>query len=170
MHLYLALLFHRDYFTPVRCISIWLFCAAGIISPGWMHLYLALLFHRDYFTPVRCISIWLFCAAGIISPTRMHPITGRPSLKTSLPGHSVKFIFSFIESKRKSSLFWHFCHHNGVLHTPFGCIKEVFIRIIKHKGAAVRTNSSEQWYWFCYSYLQSSFHWLFGMVLVRNRV
>ena len=37
-----------------------------------------------------------------------------------------------------------FCHHNGVQHTPFGCIKEVFSRIIKHKGAAVRTNSSEQ--------------------------
>ena len=34
MHLYLALLFHRDYFTPAGCISIGLFCAAGIISPG----------------------------------------------------------------------------------------------------------------------------------------
>mgnify|MGYP006934783215 CR=1 FL=1 len=110
MHLYLALLFHRDYFTPVRCISIWLFCSTGIISPGWMHLYLALLFHRDYFArpdaslsdsfapqglfrPAECISVWLFCAAGIISPARMHPITGRPSLKTSLPGHSVNFRF-----------------------------------------------------------------------------
>ena len=32
MHLYLALLFRRDYFAPVRCIPIWLFCSAGIIS------------------------------------------------------------------------------------------------------------------------------------------
>ena len=60
MHLYRALLFHRDYFTrlnaslsgsfvpqglfhPAECISIGLFCAAGIISPGQMHLYRALL-------------------------------------------------------------------------------------------------------------------------------
>ena len=122
MHLYLSLLFHRDYFTPAGCISIWLFCSTGIISPGRMHLYLALLCLRDYFArlnaslsgsfvpqglfrPPRCISVGLFCAAGIISPAQMHPITGRPSLKTSLPGHSVKFKFSFIESKRKSSLF-----------------------------------------------------------------
>jgi len=51
MHLYLALLFHRDYFARLdaslsgsfvpqglfrlaECISIWLFCAAGIISLG----------------------------------------------------------------------------------------------------------------------------------------
>ena len=187
MHLYLALLFHRDYFARPDASLSDSFAPQGLLYPGQMHLYLALLFHRDYFArlnaslsdsfapqglfrPAECISVWLFCAAGIISTARMHPITGRPSLKTSLPGHSVKFKFSFSESKRKSSLFWHFCHHNGVLHTPFGCIKEVFIRIIKHKGAAVRTNSSEQWYWFCYSYLQPSFHWLFGMVLVRNRV
>ena len=98
----------KGWFRPPGCISIWLFCSTGIISPGWMHLYLALLFHRDYFAqlnaslsdsfvpqglfrPAECISIWLFCAAGIISPARMHPITGRPSIKTSLPGHSVNF-------------------------------------------------------------------------------
>ena len=51
MHLYLALLFHRDYFArpdaslsgsfvpqglfrPAGCISIWLFCTTGIISTG----------------------------------------------------------------------------------------------------------------------------------------
>ena len=51
MHLYLALLFHRDYFArldaslsgsfvpqglfrPAECISIGLFCSTGIISPG----------------------------------------------------------------------------------------------------------------------------------------
>ena len=50
LHLYLALLLHRDYFDrsvaslscsfapqglfpPVRCISVWLFCSTGIISP-----------------------------------------------------------------------------------------------------------------------------------------
>ena len=114
MHLYLALLFHRDYFArlnaslsdsfapqglfhPAECISIGLFCSTGIISTARMHLYRTLLLHRDYFTPVRCISIWLFCSTGIISPARMHPITGRPSLKTSLPGHSVKFRFLIYE-------------------------------------------------------------------------
>ena len=66
MHLYLALLFHRDYFrrpdsslscffaphglfAPAKCISILLFCPTGMISAGRMHLYLALLLHRDYF-------------------------------------------------------------------------------------------------------------------------
>ena len=72
IHLYLALLLHRDYFCPVR-----------------MHLYLALLLHRDYFRrpnaslsssfapqglfrPAGCISIFLFCPTGIISAGRMH--------------------------------------------------------------------------------------------------
>ena len=49
MHLYLALLPHRDYFAPAGCISIFLFCSTGIISAGQIHLYLALLLHRDYF-------------------------------------------------------------------------------------------------------------------------
>ena len=66
MHLYLALLLHRDYFRrpnaslscsfapqglfpPAGCISIFLFCSTGIISTGRMHLYLPLLLHRDYF-------------------------------------------------------------------------------------------------------------------------
>ena len=66
MHLYLALLLHRDYFgqpnaslfcfflpqglfPAAECISIFLFCYTGIISTGQMHLYLALLLHRDYF-------------------------------------------------------------------------------------------------------------------------
>ena len=99
MHLYLALLFHRDYFDrlnaslsgfsvpqrlfqPPRFISIWLFCSTEIISADQMHLYLALLFHRDYFDrlnaslsgsfapqglfqPSSFISIWLFCSTGI---------------------------------------------------------------------------------------------------------
>ena len=66
MHLYLAFLFHRDYFRrsdaslscsfapqglflPVGFIPSLLFCSTGIISAGRMHLYLALFFHRDYF-------------------------------------------------------------------------------------------------------------------------
>ena len=66
IHLYLAFLFHRDYFgrpdsslsgsfapqglfRPPGFISIWLFCSTGIISAVWIHLYLALLFHKDYF-------------------------------------------------------------------------------------------------------------------------
>ena len=89
MHLYLALLLHRDYFAPAGCISILLFCSTGIISAGQMHLYLALLFHRDYygrpnaslscsfapqglFPPARFISILLFCSTGIISAVQMH--------------------------------------------------------------------------------------------------
>ena len=60
IHLYLALLLHRDYFhrsdaslscsfapqglfPPARFISILLFCSTGIISAVQMHLYLALL-------------------------------------------------------------------------------------------------------------------------------
>ena len=72
MHLYLALLLHRDDFAPVRCISILLFCYTGIISTGQMHPQLALLLHRDYFAPVGCISIFLFCFTGMISADRMH--------------------------------------------------------------------------------------------------
>ena len=66
MHLYLALLLHRDYFRrpdsslscsfapqglfrPAECISILLFSSTGIISAGRIHPQLALLFHRDYF-------------------------------------------------------------------------------------------------------------------------
>ena len=82
MHLYLALLLHRDYFhrsdaslsgsfvpqglfRPAECISIGLFCAAGIISTGRMHLYLALLFHRDYFD--RPDTSLLAASSAIIS-------------------------------------------------------------------------------------------------------
>ena len=89
MHLYLALLHHRDYFVPSGCISILLFFTTGIISAARMHLYLALLLHRDYFRrsdaslscsfspqglfrPFRFISILLFSSTGIISAARMH--------------------------------------------------------------------------------------------------
>ena len=89
MHLYLAFLFHRDYFAPSGFISISRFCPTGIISAGRMHLYLPLLLHRDYFhrpnaslsssfvtqglfPPAKCISISLFCSTGIISAGQMH--------------------------------------------------------------------------------------------------
>ena len=85
IHLYLALLLHRDYFAPAKCISILLFCSTGMISAVRIHLYLALLLHRDYFgrsdaslsssfasqelfPPAECISIFLFCPTGIILP------------------------------------------------------------------------------------------------------
>ena len=106
MHLYLALLLHRDYFhrpnaslsclsvpqgllPPAKCISIFLFCSTGMISTGRMHLYLALLLHRDYFRrsdaslsssfvpqglfpPAGFISISCFCSTGIISAGQIH--------------------------------------------------------------------------------------------------
>ena len=67
-HLYLAFLFHRDYFAPVRCIPILLF-----------------LLHRDYFArpdaslscsfapqgllrPTECISVFLFFTTWITLP------------------------------------------------------------------------------------------------------
>ena len=56
-------------FLPADFILILLFCSTEIISTGRMHLYLALFFHRDDFAPVRYV----------------------PSLRTSLPGHSVNF-------------------------------------------------------------------------------
>ena len=121
MHLYLALLFHRDYFGHPDASLSDSFAPQGLLYPGRMHLYLVLLFHRDYFDHpdaslacsfvpqglfrlAECISVWLFCAAGIISTARMHPITGRPSLKTSLPGHSVNFRFMEETMKNKNQL------------------------------------------------------------------
>ena len=107
MHLYLALLFHRDYSAPTECISILLFCSTGIISTGRMHLYLTFLLHRDYFAPAGCISILLFFSTGIILPRPDASLSGSfvpqglfrpsqirpPSLKTSLPVHSVNCRF-----------------------------------------------------------------------------
>ena len=113
IHLYLALLLHRDYFVPVKCISIWLFYSTGIISAVWIHLYLALLFHKDYFNrpdsslsgfsipqglfrPPGFISIWLFCPTGIISAVQIHLYLAFlfhrdyfDRLNASLPGFSV---------------------------------------------------------------------------------
>ena len=50
MHLYLALLFHRDYFARLDASLSGSFVPQGLLYPGQMHLYLAL------------------CSTGIISP------------------------------------------------------------------------------------------------------
>ena len=88
-HLYLALLFHKDYFARSDASLSCSFVPQGLFRPGRMHLYLALLLHRDYFhrsdaslsgsfapqglfSPVRCISTLLFCSTGIISTGQMH--------------------------------------------------------------------------------------------------
>ena len=89
MHLYLALLLHRDYFcrsdASLSCFSV----PQGLFCPSWIHLYLPLLLHRDYFCrpdsspacsfvpqglfrPAECISSLLFSSTGIISTSRMH--------------------------------------------------------------------------------------------------
>ena len=90
MHLYLAFLFHRDYFRrsnaslscsfvpqglfpPAGCISILLFCYTGIISAGRMHLYLALLLHRDYFHRPNASLSCSFVTQGLFRPGQMHP-------------------------------------------------------------------------------------------------
>ena len=85
MHLYLAFLFHRDYFhrpnaslsssfvpqglfPPPGFISIFLFCSTGIISTGRMHLYLALFFHRDYFRRSDSSLSCSFLPQGLFPP------------------------------------------------------------------------------------------------------
>ena len=89
MHLYLALLFHRDYFDRPDSSLSGSFAPQGLLCSGQMHLYLAFLFHRDYFgrldsslsgsfvpqrlfQPPGFISIWLFYSTGIISAARIH--------------------------------------------------------------------------------------------------
>ena len=107
IHLYLALLCCRDYFfcsdaspacfflpqglfLPLRCISILLFRAAGMISSAQIHPQLAFLCHRDdfccadsslscsfsprgLFLPPGFIPRLLFSSAGITSAARIHP-------------------------------------------------------------------------------------------------
>ena len=89
IHLYLAFLFHRDYFgrpdsspsgfsipqglfRPPGFISIWLFCSTGIISAVWIHLYLALLFHKDYFNRPDSSLSGSFAPQGLFCPGLMH--------------------------------------------------------------------------------------------------
>ena len=89
IHLYLALLPHRDYFGRPDSSLSGSFAPHGLLCPSLIHLYLAFLFHRDYFgrpdsslsgsfapqglfRPPGFISIWLFCSTGIISAARIH--------------------------------------------------------------------------------------------------
>ena len=72
MHLYLAFLFHRDYFDRPDASLSCSFSPQGLFPPGQMHPYPAFLLHRDYFHPVRCISSFHFCTTGIISTSRIH--------------------------------------------------------------------------------------------------
>ena len=137
------------------------FCATGIISTGQMHLYLAFLSHRDYFDrpdaslsdsfapqrlfrPAECISVWLFCASGIISTDRMHPITGRPSLKTSLPGHSVNFRFicpGTEKGRMKNFRFPHVLFRSSEDHTSLSLASYIFAAIC----LATYTPLAEAW-------------------------
>ena len=90
MHLYLALLFHKDYFgrpdaslsrsfvpqgcfPPPGCISIFLLCPTGIILPQPDASLSSSFAPQGLFPPVKFISIWLFCSTGIISADRIHP-------------------------------------------------------------------------------------------------
>ena len=161
MHLYLALLFHRDYFARLDASLSGSFVPQGLLYPGQMHLYLAFLFHRDYFDrpdaslsdsfapqglfrPTECISVWLFCASGIISTDRMHPITGRPSLKTSLPGHSVnlRFICPGTEKGRmKNFRFPHVLFRSSEDHTFLSLASYIFAAIC----LATYTPLAEAW-------------------------
>ena len=87
MHLYLALLLHRDdfcrpnaslscsfvsqgLFPPAGFISILLFCSSGIISAGRMHLYLPLLLHRDYFHRLDASLSPSFVPQGLFPPVK----------------------------------------------------------------------------------------------------
>ena len=90
MHLYLALLLHRDdfhrpnaslsssfvpqgLFLPAECISILLFSSTGIISAVRMHLYLALFFHRDYFCRPDASLSSSFASQGLFPPVGFIP-------------------------------------------------------------------------------------------------
>ena len=88
MHLYLALLFHRDAFHRPDASLSSSFVPQGLFCPSRMHLYLPLLLHRDYFhrsnsslsgfsvpqglfRPTGFIPPLLFCSTGIISPRHL---------------------------------------------------------------------------------------------------
>ena len=86
MHLYLALLFPRDYFArpdaslsgsfvpqglfrPAGCISIGLFCSTGITLPRSDASLSGSFAPQGLFRQAECISIGLFCSTRIISPS-----------------------------------------------------------------------------------------------------
>ena len=90
IHLYLAFLFHRDYFRrpdsslsssfapqglfpPPGFISILLLSSTGIISSGRMHLYLPLLLHRDDFRRPDASLPSSFVPQGLFPPVGFIP-------------------------------------------------------------------------------------------------
>ena len=90
IHLYLALFFHRDYFSrpdsslscsfapqglfpPVGFIPAFLFCCTGIISTGRIHLYLPLLLHRDDFHQPNASLSCSFAPQGLFRPAGCIP-------------------------------------------------------------------------------------------------
>ena len=58
MHLYLALLFHRDYFARLDASL-----SGSFVPQGLFH-------------PAECISIWLFCSTGITLPRLNASLSG----------------------------------------------------------------------------------------------
>ena len=160
MHLYRALLCRRDYFARPDASHHWKAIAKNISAGPFRQIHIFLhrikekIFSLLTFLP-SCAFILSYSKAVIDMFKRLSDLP-RPCLLHSFEYHPVSTArrsephaspaaFQAPNRKRRLHRFTAcFCHHNGVLHTPFGCIKEVFIRIIKHKGAAVRTNSSEQ--------------------------
>ncbi len=72
MHLYLALLSHRDYFARPDASLSDSFAPQGLLYPSQMHLYLALLFHRDYFARLNASLSGSFVPQGLLYPGQMH--------------------------------------------------------------------------------------------------
>ena len=72
MHLYLALLLHRDYFDRSDSSLPSSFAPQGLFCPGWMHLYLPPFAPQGLFLPPGFIPSLLFCSTGIISTDQMH--------------------------------------------------------------------------------------------------
>ena len=68
MHLYLALLLHRDYFDRSDSSLPSSFAPQGLFCPGWMHLYLPLLLHRDYFCRSDSSLPSSFAPQGLFRP------------------------------------------------------------------------------------------------------
>ena len=101
IHLWLALLFRRDYFgrpdsspacsfspqglfLSVIFISGLLFCSAGIISAAWIHPQPALFLHRDYFGRPDSSPARSFLPQGLFRPPGFIPTSRFPPLRMHL--------------------------------------------------------------------------------------
>ena len=72
MHLYLAFLFHRDYFGRPNASLSGFSASQELFCPGLMHLYLAFLLHRDYFGRPDLSLSGSFAPQGLLCPSLMH--------------------------------------------------------------------------------------------------